>query len=133
VINAYNDGDHLQVAIDVMKWWYLPETQLEFAKRGGNPSDKPTLDAEGFDDIQPHFRSYKHMIREGRSRDFWHDPNYAELLAVQQEAWSAYVTDVVTDPMQALRYTACQQQAILFGNGRSDIEPSDSCADVTLG
>ncbi|MFN8564579.1 MAG: extracellular solute-binding protein [Anaerolineae bacterium] len=36
VVNAFNDA-HMQVAYDFLTWWYLPETQLEFAKRGGNP------------------------------------------------------------------------------------------------
>jgi multiple sugar transport system substrate-binding protein len=133
VINAFNDGDHMQVAIDFMKWWYQPETQLEFAKRGGNPTDKATLSSEGFDDIQPHFRAFKYMLQENRSRDFWHDPNYAEMLAAQQEAFSAYMTDIVTDPMQALKYAACTQQGILYDAGRTDVEPSGDCDDVTLG
>lgn len=133
VINAFNDPDHLQVAIDYMKFWYLPETQLEFARRGGNPCVKSVLDDPDFESIQPHFRSFKYMLRDGRSRDFWHDPNYAEMLARQQEAWSAYLTDVITDPMQALQYTACKQQEILYDAERSDIEPSGACDDVTLG
>ncbi len=133
VINAYNDEAHMQVAIDYMKWWYLPETQLEFSRRGGNTAVKAVLDDPEYDTLQPHFRAYKYMIRENRSRDFWHDPNYAQLLAVQQEAWSAYMTDVVTDPMQAMKYTACQQQEILYDAERSEIEPSETCNDVTLG
>ena len=36
-------GPHA-VAIDFLKWWYLPETQLEFAKRGGNPAVKKVLE-----------------------------------------------------------------------------------------
>jgi multiple sugar transport system substrate-binding protein len=132
VINAFNNAEQMQVAIDFMKWWYLPETQLEFARRGGNPADVATLNSEGFEDIQPHFRAYKYMIQDNRSRDFWHDPNYSEMLLAQQEAWSAYMADVVTDPMQALQYTACVQQGILYDAGRSDIEPSDACADVTI-
>jgi multiple sugar transport system substrate-binding protein len=131
VFNAFNDDDHQQVAIDYMKFWYSEETQLEFSRRGGNTAVQAVLDSEGYEDLQPHFRAYKFMI--DKSRDFWHDPAYAELLAVQQEAWNGYLTDVVTDPMQAMKYAACQQQQILYDAGRSEIEPSDACADVTLG
>jgi len=131
VFNAFNDADHQQVAIDYMKFWYSPEIQLEFAKRGGNPAVQAVLDDPSFESIQPHFRAYKYMI--DKSQDFWHDPSYAEMLAVQQEAWNGYLTDVVTDPMQALKYTACKQQQILYDAGRSDIEPSEACADVTIG
>jgi multiple sugar transport system substrate-binding protein len=132
VINSFNNPDQMRAAIDFLKWWYTPETQAEFARRGGNPADKATLNSPEFDDLQPHFRAYRYML-QGNSRDFWHDPNYAEMLAVQQEAFSAYMTDIVEDPMQALTYTACQQQQILYDGGRTDIEPSDACFDVTLG
>ena len=97
MLNAFNDEAHQQVAIDFMKFWYLPETQLEFSRRGGDTAVTAALDAPGYDDLQPHFRAYKYMIRENRSRDFWHDPNYAEMLALQQEAWNGYIADVVTD------------------------------------
>ncbi|MEA2530866.1 MAG: multiple sugar transport system substrate-binding protein [Thermomicrobiales bacterium] len=133
VINAFNDADHMQVAIDFMKWWYSAEAQQVFAERGGNPCLKATLNAPGFEDLQPHFRAFKYMLQNNHSRDFWHDPNYAEMLSAQQEAFSAYVTDVVSDPMTALKYAACTQQQILFDGERTTIEPSDSCADVTLG
>jgi multiple sugar transport system substrate-binding protein len=133
VINAFNDADHMQVAIDFMKFWYTPETQTEFARRGGNPADKATINSPGFEKIQPHFRAFKYMIQENRSRDFWHDPNYSEMLAAQQEAFSAYITDVVDDPMTALKYAACKQQEILFDGERTEIEPSDACNDVSLG
>ncbi len=133
VINAANDEAHRQVAIDFMKWWYLPETQLEFARRGGNPCVTAVLDDPSFEDIQPHFRAFKYMLRDGRSRDFWHDPNYSEMLRAQQEAFSAYLTDVVTDPMVALTYAACVQQGILYDAERTEIEPSGACDDVSLG
>ena len=29
-------------------------------------------------------------------------------------------------------YTACKQQEILYDAGRSDIEPSEACADISL-
>jgi len=132
VLNAYNSEAQQQVAIDFLKFWYLPETQLEFARRGGNPCVVSVLDNPEFETIQPHFRAFKYMLRDGRSRDFWHDPNYSEMLNVQQEAFSAYVTDVVTDPMVSLRYTACRQQEILYDAERSEIEPSEACADVSL-
>ncbi len=63
VINAFNDKAHMTVAVDFLKWWYLPETQLEFAKRGGNPALKCVLEAPGFDDIKPWNRAYKYMLR----------------------------------------------------------------------
>ncbi len=133
VVNKFNDEAHMRVAIDFLKWWYQPDTQLEFAKRGGNPCVKATLESEGFDDVQPWFRAYKYMLQRERARDFWHDPKYSEMLAAQQEAFTAYATGQVDDPMQALEYAACQQQKILYEAGRSEIAPPDSCQNVSLG
>lgn len=132
VLNAFNDEAHQQVAIDFMKFWYLPETQLEFSRRGGNSTVTAVLEDPTYDDLQPHFRAFKYMIRDNHSKDFWHDPNYAEMLAAQQEAWNGYISDVVADAKLALDYTACKQQEILYDAGRSDIAPSDTCADISL-
>lgn len=132
VIIANNDKEHMMVAIDFIRWWYLPETQLEFAKRGGQPAVKAVLEAKGFEDIQPWFRAFKYMLRADRSRDFWHDPKYSEMLAVQQEGFSAYATGQVNDARKVLEYIACEQQKILYEAGRSKIKPPDSCKNVQL-
>lgn len=132
VINAFNDEEKMRVAIDFMNWWYLPETALEFARRGGNPADRPTLTADGFDDINPWNRAYKYMLEPGRSRDFWHHPKYAEMLAVQQEAFSSYMTGQTADPMQALNYAACNQQQILFDAGSASEGSSRACITASL-
>lgn len=132
VLNAYNDAAHMQVALDFLEWWYLPETQLEFARRGGNPAVKSVLESDGFEDIQPWFRAYKYMLTEERARDFWHEPTYAEMLATQQEAFTAYATGQVDSAKRALDYAACEQQRILNEAGRSEIAPPDYCDGLTL-
>ena len=132
VINAYNDDAHMRVALDFLKWWYLPDTQLEFAKRGGNPTDKATVGDEGFEDINPWNRAYKYMLQTGRARDFWHEPNYSEMLAAQQEGWTAFASGQVNDAANTLEWIACEQQKILYEAGRSEVAPPDSCKDVQL-
>lgn len=132
VINAFNDDEKMRVAIDFMNWWYLPETALEFAKRGGNPADKATLTSAGFDDINPWNRAYRYMLEPGLSRDFWHNPKYAEMLALQQEGFTSFMTGQSQDPLQVLNYIACGQQQILFEAGFAEEMPSDSCATVRL-
>jgi len=132
VINAYNDDAHMRVAIDFLKWWYQSETQLEFAKRGGNPTDKATMEIEGFEDINPWNRAYKYMLTTEHARDFWHEPKYSELLAVQQEGWTAYATGQVNDAVNTLEWIACEQQKILFEAGRSEVAPPDSCKGCRL-
>jgi multiple sugar transport system substrate-binding protein len=130
VINAFNTPDQMQVAIDYMIFWYKPETQLEFAKRGGNPTVQAVLDDPNFNSLQPQFRAFKYMLPN--SRDFWHDPNYSQMLQEQQTAWSAYMTDVAKDAMKVMQYVACKQQGILYDAGQTDTAPTDACNDITL-
>lgn len=132
VLNAFNTDEEMIVAVDFLKWWYQPETQLEFARRGGNPTDAPTLNDPDFADLNVWNRSYLHMLQDGKSQDFWKDPNYSEMLAVQQEAWTAFATGQIDDAELAMEWTACRQQEILFNSGSSEVAPPDSCADVTL-
>lgn len=132
VINAFNDEEKMRVAIDFLNWWYLPETALEFTRRGGNPCDRATLSGADFDGINPWNRAYKYMLEPGRSRDFWHHPKYAEMLAVQQEAFSSFMTGQTEDAMQALTYAACNQQLILAEHGTARSFPSGACATITL-
>lgn len=132
VINAFNDENNMQATIDFMRWWYQPDVQLEYAKRGGNPCDKATLSRSDFDDMQPWFRTYKYMLAEGRSRDFWHHPKYAEMLSVQQEAFTSFMTGQTSDPMKVLDYVACKQQSILFEAGTAKEKAPDTCASISL-
>ncbi len=132
VINAFNTPEQMRVAVDFLNWWYLPETQLEFARRGGNPTDARTVNDPSFEDINPWNRAYKYMIVPERARDFWHEPNYSEMLAVQQEGFTAYVSGQVQDPLNTLNWIACQQQAILYDNGRTEVAPPAECAAISL-
>jgi multiple sugar transport system substrate-binding protein len=131
VLNAFNDDAHMRVGVDFLKWWYQPDTTLEFARRGGNPCDAATLNDAAFDDINPWNRAYKFMLTEGRSRDFWHHPKYAEMLALQQEGFSAYMTGQNEDAKAVLDYIACGQQQILADVGDAPMAP-DMCYSTSL-
>ncbi|MFZ4848073.1 MAG: ABC transporter substrate-binding protein [Caldilinea sp.] len=132
VINAFNDDDHMRVCIDFLKWWYQDDTQEEFVSKGGLPWSKKGVEAEGFEESKPYTRAFKYMLEEGRSRDFWHLPEYAELLAVQQEAYSAFASGQVNDPKRVLDYIAGRQQQILFDKGRTQTAPPAELLDLTL-
>jgi len=130
VLNAFNDADRQEAALDFLEWWYTPETSLAFAHHGGNPCDKTTLSRPDFDTIQPWYRTYKYML--SHSSDFWHDPAYADLLSTQQQAFTAFATNQVQDPAKALHYTACRQQAILFDAGTAQKAASSACSGIRL-
>jgi multiple sugar transport system substrate-binding protein len=115
VVNNYATPEQKQAIFDFLKWWYLPETQLEFAKKGGNPAVKEVLEDPSFDAINPWNRAMKYMIPF--NRDFYHSPKYAELLAIQQEAFCSYVTGAMNDPMKALHWAAARQQQVFHDLG----------------
>jgi len=72
------------------------------------------------------------MLTEGRSRDFWHLPEYAELLAIQQEAYSGYASGQFTDAKAVLNSIASKQQAILLEKGRTTVAIPDDIKDAQL-
>ena len=72
------------------------------------------------------------MLTEGRSQDFWHLPEYAEMLAVQQEAFNGVATGTVKTSKEALEYAAAKQQQILFNAGRTQTPPPDNVDSLTL-
>ncbi|MBV9644805.1 MAG: extracellular solute-binding protein [Verrucomicrobia bacterium] len=45
VINNFATPEQKQVIIDFLEWWYSPATTQEYAKKGGNPADKATLES----------------------------------------------------------------------------------------
>jgi multiple sugar transport system substrate-binding protein len=132
VINANNSAEQMRVVIDFINWWYLPETQIEFARRGGNPTDARTLNNPAFESINPWNRAYTYMLQPDRARDFWHDPNYSEMLKIQQEGFTAFISGRVNNASDVLTWIACQQQRILYEHERSEVPPPDSCANFTL-
>jgi multiple sugar transport system substrate-binding protein len=133
VVNSFNDDDHMRVSIDFLKWWYLPETQDTFIlENGGLPWSKEGLNNEVYLDSAPYVRPFKYMLEEGRSVDFWHVPEYAQMLAVQQEAWNGYAAGTVSSAADALEYTAAKQQEILYNSGRSTEPPPEGTASLTL-
>jgi multiple sugar transport system substrate-binding protein len=64
--------------------------------------------------------------------DFWHDPAYAEMLAVMQEGFTGYASGQVADPLHALKYVACKQQQILYDEGTAKTGPSGACSGIRL-
>ena len=123
VINKFNDELHMKVAIHFMEWWYMKDTQLEFARRGGNPVNAAALNSDGFEDIQPWFKVLKYMLNEERARDFWHEPTYSEMLSFQQEAFTSYASGNSTDALATLDLIAAEQQKILYESGRTTTPP----------
>ena len=71
-------------------------------------------------------------LQPGTSQDFWHDPKYSEMLALQQEGFTSYMTGQSKSAQGVLDYIACGQQQILFEEGTAKTQPSDKCSNVSL-
>jgi multiple sugar transport system substrate-binding protein len=69
------------------------------------------------------------MLQNDRAQDFWHEPNYAEMLALQQEVFTAYAAGEYNDALSVLTFVACEQQKILFYNSALDVAPPDSARE----
>jgi multiple sugar transport system substrate-binding protein len=133
VINAYNDEDHMRVAVDVLKWWYTKEVQDKFIlENGGLPWSKEGAANPAYLAVAHYVTPFLYMLEEGRSQDFWHLPEYAEMLAVQQEAFNGVATGTVKTSKEALEYAAAKQQQILFNAGRSKTAPPENVDSLTL-
>ena len=132
VINAYNDADHMRVSIDFLKWWYGDKAQTKFLAAGGLPWTKAGVNAPGFESSSVYARAFKEMLGEGKSRDFWHLPEYAELLSIQQAAYNAYASGQVSDPKRVLDFIAASQQAVLLKAGRTKVAVPDALKNITL-
>jgi len=133
VINAFNDDDHMRVAVDVLKWWYTKETQDKFIKEnGGLPWSAEGAANEEYLAVAHYVKPFLYMLEEGRSQDFWHLPDYAEMLAVQQAAFNGYATGQVKTAKEALEYAAAKQQQILFNAGRTKTPPPDNVDSLKI-
>ena len=132
VINSYNDDDHMRVSIDFLKWWYSDETQVKFIAKGGLPWTKKGVEAKGFEESSVYARSFKEMLGEGKSRDFWHLPEYSELLAIQQAAYNGFAAGQYTDAKKVLDYIAVKQQELLLSKGRTKVAIPDELKGVSL-
>ena len=107
----------------------LVPAQLEFSRRGGDTAVTAALDAPGYDDLQPHFRAYKYMLRENRSGLLARSelcPNARSPAGSVERLHRRVCRRQTGDGLHA-----CKQQEILYDAGRSDIEPSEACADIS--
>jgi multiple sugar transport system substrate-binding protein len=133
VINKFNDDDHMRVSVDFLKWWYTDETQKKFLAKGGLPWSEKGMANPLFDGAPPAwFEPFKFMLGEGKSRDFWHLPEYAELLAIQQEAYSAYAGGQASNAKSVLDFIAARQQELLFSKKRTQTAPPANAKDIKL-
>jgi len=110
VVSTYTDTSK-DLIFEFLKWWYSEPTQWEFAEKGGMPVIKRVIDSDRYLTMHPYSKAYKDMITG--ARDFWHFPEYAEMLLVFQEEWHAYCAGETKDAKTAQDKVARRQTEIL--------------------
>jgi multiple sugar transport system substrate-binding protein len=112
-ISSY--GPNQAEALNFMKWFHDPKTQLEVAKVPGLvPGRTDALESQPFLDGAPWNPAFVESLP--RLKDLWNIPEYSKLLDIAGTRVNAAMTGT-EDPMKALDQIASDQQKVLDGNG----------------
>jgi multiple sugar transport system substrate-binding protein len=90
VLTTWNNEEVTKEAIEFCKWWLSKDTQVAFAKAGGQSGLRSV-----FNDPQyKTFRPWNHAFGPSLDwqRDIWHIPEFFELLVQQQEEFDKAIT-----------------------------------------
>jgi multiple sugar transport system substrate-binding protein len=110
-ISSY--GPNQAEALNFMRWFHQPETQMKLAKVPGLvPGRTDALQSQAFLDGAPWNRAFVASLP--RLKDYWNIPEYSKLLDIQGTKVNAAMTGT-EDPLKALDEIASQQQKVLGG------------------
>ncbi|MCB1493917.1 MAG: carbohydrate ABC transporter substrate-binding protein [Rhodobiaceae bacterium] len=114
VLTTWNSDEVTKEALNVVKWWLKPETQLEFVANGGQSGLKSVMADPKYNDLRPWNRAHVEMI--DWQKDVWHIPEFFELLTQQQEEFDKAITGQI-GAKEALDAVAKFQQDLLEESG----------------
>ena len=115
VLTTWNSDAVNKEALDIVKWWLSPDTQIKFAKNGGQSGLKSVMAMPEYNEFRPWNRAHVAMLPW--QRDVWHIPEFFELLTQQQEQFDKAITGQIS-AKQALDSIAKFQQELLTEAGR---------------
>ncbi len=90
VLTTWNSDEVVDEALNVVKWWLNPETQLSAVANGGQSGLMSVMADPGYNDLRPWNRAHVEMI--DWQKDVWHIPEFFELLTQQQEEFDKAIT-----------------------------------------
>ena len=114
VLTTWNDDATVNEALNVVKWWLSPETQLEAVANGGQSGLRSVMAMPEYNDLRPWNRAHVEML--DWQKDVWHIPEFFELLTQQQEEFDKAITGQIT-AKEALDAVAKFQQELLEDGG----------------
>ena len=115
VLTTWNSEEVTKEALEVVKWWLSDEVQLDFAKHGGQSGLQSVMARNDYNSFFPWNRA--HVAGLKWQKDFWHVPEFFELLTQQQEEFDKAITGQKT-AKAALDSIASFQQELMTEAGR---------------
>lgn len=110
VLTTWNSDEVVDEALNVVKWWLDPATQLEAVKNGGQSGLKSVMSSPEYNGLRPWNRAHVEMI--DWQKDVWHIPEFFEMLTQQQEEFDKAITGQI-GAKEALDAVAEFQQELL--------------------
>jgi multiple sugar transport system substrate-binding protein len=90
VLMTWNTDAQNKEALDFCKWWLSKDAQIAFAKAGGQSALKSVYTDASYVTFRPWNRTWAASL--DWQKDFWHIPEFFELLTQQQEEFTKAVT-----------------------------------------
>jgi multiple sugar transport system substrate-binding protein len=90
VLMTWNTDPQNKEALDFCKWWLSKDTQIAFAKAGGQSALKSVYTDPSYLTFRPWNRAWAASL--DWQKDFWHIPEFFELLTEQQEQFDKAIT-----------------------------------------
>ena len=115
VLMTWNTDLQNKEALDFCKWWLSKDTQIAFAKAGGQSALKSVYTEPSYVTFRPWNRTWAESL--DWQKDFWHIPEFFELLTEQQEEYTKAITGQ-EDAKTALDNIANFQEKTLKEAGR---------------
>jgi multiple sugar transport system substrate-binding protein len=114
VLTTWNDDAIVKEALNVVKWWLSPETQIDAVANGGQSGLRSVMAKPEYNDLRPWNRAHVEML--DWQKDVWHIPEFFELLTQQQEEFDKAITGQIS-AKEALDAVAEFQQELLEDGG----------------
>lgn len=90
VLMTWNDDTTNTEALEFVKWWLSPETQVAFAKAGGQSGLKSVYEDASYNSFRPWNHAFGASLNN--QKDIWHIPEFFELLVQQQAEFDKAIT-----------------------------------------
>jgi len=114
VLMTWNDDTVNKEALEFVKWWLSKETQIAFAKAGGQSGIISVFEDEAYKTYRPWNHAFAASLPW--QRDIWHIPEFFELLVQQQAEFDKAITGQ-QDAKTTLDAVAKFQEKLLTESG----------------